>query len=98
MPSFGPVTLPLALGILYLGLISTALAMYLWNRSLALLEAGLVSLLFFAQPVVGVSLSALLLGESPGPGFWIGSALIGAGLILAALPDRRANVASRTLS
>jgi drug/metabolite transporter (DMT)-like permease len=86
----GAVTLPLVLGILYLGLISTALAMVLWNRSLALLEAGLVSLLFFAQPVVGVSLGALLLGESLGPGFWVGSGLIGGGLVLAALPGRRA--------
>jgi drug/metabolite transporter (DMT)-like permease len=41
----GPVTVPIVLGVLYLGLISTALAMYLWNRSLAILEAGLVSLL-----------------------------------------------------
>jgi drug/metabolite transporter (DMT)-like permease len=85
----GGVTLPLVLGILYLGLISTALAMYLWNRSLALLEAGLVSLLFFAQPVVGVSLSAWLLGEQLGASFWLGSVLIGAGLILAAVPGRR---------
>ncbi len=86
----GSVTLPVVLGVLYLGLISTALAMYLWNRSLALLEAGLVALLFFAQPVVGVSLGALLLGERLGPSFWLGSALIGGGLILAALPGRRA--------
>jgi drug/metabolite transporter (DMT)-like permease len=86
----GPVTLPLVLGVLYLGLVSTALAMYLWNRSLAILEAGLVALLFFAQPVVGVSLGALLLGESLSPSFWLGSVLIAAGLLLAALPGRRA--------
>ncbi|HMK07655.1 MAG TPA: DMT family transporter [Anaerolineales bacterium] len=83
----GSLSLPLLLGVLYLGLISTALAMYLWNRSLALLEAGVVSLLFFAQPVVGVSLGALLLGETLGPGFWLGAALIGAGLFLAAIPS-----------
>ena len=65
----GPVTVPMVLGVLYLGLISTALATYLWNRSLAILEAGLVSLLFFAQPVVGVGLGALLLGEQLGPAF-----------------------------
>ena len=88
-------TLPLVLGVLYLGLISTALAMYLWNRSLALLEAGLVALLFFAQPVVGVSLGALLLGESLEAGFWVGSALIGSGLILAAFPGRRATTSPR---
>jgi drug/metabolite transporter (DMT)-like permease len=93
--SAGALSLPLVLGVLYLGLISTALAMYLWNRSLALLEAGLVSLLFFAQPVVGVSMGALLLGESLGAGFWVGSALIAAGLILAAFPGRRAAAGPR---
>lgn len=76
------ITLPVILGVLYLGLISTALAMYLWNKSLALLEAGLVSILFFAQPVVGVGLGALFLGESLGLTFWIGATLIGAGLII----------------
>ena len=49
-------------GVLYLGIVSTAGAMYLWNKSLALLDAGIVSLLFFAQPVVGAGLGALLLG------------------------------------
>jgi drug/metabolite transporter (DMT)-like permease len=92
----GPITLPVVLGVLYLGLVSTALAMYLWNRSLAILEAGLVSLLFFAQPVVGVSLGAILLGESLGPSFWIGSVLIGAGLVLAAFPARRATATRQT--
>jgi drug/metabolite transporter (DMT)-like permease len=79
----------IGLGVLYLGLISTALAMYLWNRSLALLEAGLVSLLFFAQPVVGVGLGAAVLGETLTSLFWLGAALIALGLILNALPSRR---------
>lgn len=70
------------LGVLYLGLVSTALAMYLWNKSLELLEAGVVSLLFFAQPVVGVSLGAILLREPLGVHFLIGALLIGAGLLL----------------
>lgn len=78
----GPLTPLHWLGVFYLGLISTALAMYLWNKSLALLEAGVVSLLFFAQPLVGVSLGALLLGEQLGPAFWIGAALISSGLVL----------------
>ncbi len=81
--------LPIAAGILYLGIVSTALAMYLWNRSLAILEAGLVSLLFFAQPVVGVGLGTWLLGKSPGLNFWGGAALIGLGLILVSFPARR---------
>jgi drug/metabolite transporter (DMT)-like permease len=70
------------LGVLYLGLVSTALAFYLWNKSLALLEAGVVSLLFFAQPVVGVGLGATVLGESLSAGFWAGAVLIASGLLL----------------
>jgi drug/metabolite transporter (DMT)-like permease len=80
----GRVTLPVVLGVLYLGLVSTALAMYLWNKSLAILDAGLVSLLFFAQPVVGVGLGAWLLKERLSLGFWLGAILIGLGLILSA--------------
>jgi drug/metabolite transporter (DMT)-like permease len=72
------------LGILYLGIISTALAMYLWNSALARLDAGIVALLFFAQPIVGASLGVIFLGEALSTGFWVGSALISAGLLLTA--------------
>jgi drug/metabolite transporter (DMT)-like permease len=50
-------------GILFLGIISTALAMYLWNTAFAVLDAGAASLTFFAQPVVGTLLSVLFLKE-----------------------------------
>jgi len=79
---FGEITLPVIIGVLYLGLVSTALAMYLWNKSLSLLEAGLVSILFFAQPIVGVGLSAVFLGERLELAFWAGALLISAGLII----------------
>jgi drug/metabolite transporter (DMT)-like permease len=82
----GEVTPLIVAGIVYLGVISTALAMYLWNKSLQLLEAGVVSLLFFAQPVVGVGLGAVLLGESLSGAFWLGAALITVGVLLAARP------------
>jgi drug/metabolite transporter (DMT)-like permease len=85
----GSITTGVILGILYLGLVSTALAMYLWNKSLALLDASIVSLLFFAQPVVGVALSALLLREPLGLAFWIGALLITAGLLLSAYSSSR---------
>ncbi len=80
----GPITPGIIAGVLYLGIISTGLAMYLWNKSLDLLDAGLVSLLFFAQPVVGVGLGVMLLGEDLNLGFWTGAVLIGGGLLLAA--------------
>jgi len=85
----GEITSGVVAGVLYLGIISTALAMYLWNKSLALLDAGLVSLLFFAQPVVGVALGALLLHEPLGLPFWSGAALISGGLLLAAATPGR---------
>ena len=75
-------TLGLWIGVVYLGLVSTALAMYLWNHALSVLDAGLVSLLFFAQPVVGSFLGAVFLGEALGAGFWVGAMLIGGGLLL----------------
>lgn len=81
---WGRVTVPVVLGVLYLGLVSTALAMYLWNTSLATLEAGVVSILFFAQPVVGAGLGSALLKEELKPGFWVGAVLIGFGVLFAA--------------
>jgi drug/metabolite transporter (DMT)-like permease len=79
----GAITPGVAAGVLYLGVISTALAMYLWNRAFALLEAGVASLTFFAQPVVGVGLGILFLGEPVSVLFIAGGALIGLGLWLA---------------
>ena len=89
--SIGTLTLPIMLGVLYLGIIATALAMYLWNKSLDILEAGLVSLLFFAQPVVGVALGTLILDEVLNTGFWVGAGMIGLGLLIAARSDNARN-------
>jgi drug/metabolite transporter (DMT)-like permease len=75
-------------GVLYLGIISTALAMFLWNKSFELLDASVASLMFFAQPVVGVALSAWLLRDPLGVNFFIGGAMILLGVLLASLPKR----------
>jgi drug/metabolite transporter (DMT)-like permease len=69
-------------GILFLGIISTALAMYLWNTAFAVLDAGLASLTFFAQPIVGTLLSVIFLNERITPLFVIGGILIGIALII----------------
>lgn len=76
----GRIALDVVWGVLYLGIASTALAMYLWNKSLALLDASVASLLFFAQPVVGALLGRVFLREPLGPAFYIGGALILAGV------------------
>jgi drug/metabolite transporter (DMT)-like permease len=69
-------------GVLFLGIISTALAMVLWNSAFAFVDAGLVSLTFFAQPVVGTFLGWLFLGERITPLFLLGGFLIGLGLAI----------------
>ncbi len=83
----GQITLGVVLGILYLGVVSTALAMFLWNKAFADLDAGTASLTFFAQPIVGVGLGALFLHEQLSFLFLAGGVLIGIGLWLAAKED-----------
>jgi drug/metabolite transporter (DMT)-like permease len=80
MGSIGPGTVA---GILFLGIISTALAMYLWNNAFAKLEAGAASLTFFAQPFVGTLLSVIFLKEHITPLFFLGGFLIGIALLIA---------------
>ncbi|MCF6092613.1 EamA family transporter [Microaerobacter geothermalis] len=73
------------LGVLYTGIISTALAFFLWNKGFQLLEAGTAAIFFFVQPVVGALLGWLLLGEELSLKFFIGGGLIFLGVILATL-------------
>ena len=70
-------------GILFLGIISTAVAMFLWNFAFAELPAAVASLTFFAQPVVGSVLGAVFLGEKITPLFLVGGLLIAIGLVIA---------------
>lgn len=60
---WGVITPQVIWGILFLGIISTALAMYLWNFAFTKLSASQASLTFFAQPIVGVLLGWYLLHE-----------------------------------
>lgn len=78
----GEIGLGVVGGVLFLGIISTALAMVLWNTAFALVDAGLASLTFFAQPVVGTLLGWLFLGERITPLFLLGGLLIGLGLVI----------------
>ncbi len=81
--SIGAITPAILGGILFLGIVSTAIAMFLWNYAFAELPAALASLTFFAQPVVGTILGALFLGENITPLFLFGGLLIGIGLVIA---------------
>ena len=70
-------------GIAYLGVVSTAVAFYLWNKGFTMLDAATGSLFFFAQPIVGALLGWLWLGEPLGARFVLGTAAVIAGGVLA---------------
>ena len=78
----GEIGLGVVGGVLFLGVISTALAMILWNTAFAVLDASAASLTFFAQPVVGAFLGWLFLGENITSLFILGGTLIGVGLVI----------------
>jgi drug/metabolite transporter (DMT)-like permease len=78
----GEITLGILSGILFLGIISTAVAMFLWNYAFKELPATIASLTFFAQPVVGTLLGWLFLEETITPLFLMGGALIGIGILI----------------
>lgn len=69
-------------GVLYLGIVSTAGAFYLWNKGLQMVDATTGGLYFFFQPLVGTLLGWLFLGEQVGITFWIGALLIIGGVLL----------------
>lgn len=73
---------PLVAAILYLGVLSTALAWYCWYKGLEVVDAGTVAVYFFAQPIIGVALGAAILGESVGREFVIGGILMVIGIYL----------------
>ncbi len=78
----GPFGAGIVAGILFLGIVSTAGAMFLWNYAFAVLPASTASLTFFAQPVVGALLGWATLGERITPLFLVGGACIAAAIFL----------------
>lgn len=73
---------PAILSLLYMGVICTGGAYYLWNKSLSLLDASTCSAFYPVQPLVSAGLGMLFLGEKTGMGFWIGALLIVAGIFV----------------
>ena len=73
----------LYLGIAYIGFVSTAIAMYLWNYGFTQMPAATAGLFLFVQPIVGTALGAVALGERLSPWLWPGAVLIMAGVVLA---------------
>lgn len=79
---FSEVTAAIGWGVVYIGLVSTAGAFYLWNLGLAWTKEGTDSVYFFFQPIVGSLMGWMLLGEQLTLSFWLGGffVLIGIGL------------------
>ncbi|WP_348533090.1 DMT family transporter [Haloarcula marina] len=77
-----PVTLPIVGAVLYLAVLSTAVAWFCWYKGLEYADASAVAVFFFAQPVVGILLGALFLDERVGFGLVGGGALLTAGVFL----------------
>jgi len=80
--SIGPIDGGIVAGVLFLGIISTALAMLLWNYAFQKLPASTAGLTFFAQPVTGTLLGTIFLGETPGILFFAGAILIAGALVV----------------
>lgn len=70
------------IALLYITVISTTIAFYLWNRGFELVDASKGAVFFFVQPVVGGILGWSLLGESLGVNFLYGALFIAAGVLV----------------
>ena len=85
------------MGVLYIGMVSTAGAFYLWNKGFELMQAGSGAGFFFIQPIVGGLLGWLLLHEHLGIGYFIGAFFIFAGVALSTIqPANEATEARNT--
>ncbi|RII09202.1 putative DMT superfamily transporter inner membrane protein [Streptomyces sp. YIM 130001] len=70
------VTTGTGLPLLYVGVCSSALAFFAWNRAIAVIGAARAGLVYYLQPVCVALLSAVLLAETTGPLQWLCMALI----------------------
>ncbi|RAL26965.1 DMT family transporter [Thermoflavimicrobium daqui] len=77
------------LGILYLGIVATAGAFFLWNKGLELMDASIGSLFFFFQPVVGAFLGWFVLHEELNSNFFMGGFFILMGVLVVTIQPRR---------
>lgn len=72
----------LGLAIVYLAIPGTVFAWVLWFRLLKYVPASTASAFIFTVPLIGVVLSALLLGEPITLQFALGAALVSAGIVI----------------
>ncbi len=92
----GALTPGIVLGILYLGVVSTAIAFALWVYGVSRAGSVLSGIAFFAQPLVGSLLGAALLGEHLGVGFGIAAVLLFIAALLARPESTRDEITLET--
>lgn len=73
------------LSLIYIGVVCTALAHFLWNKSLSMIEAGACSLFYPVQPMMSVFLGWIFLGEDINVNFVIGAILIIGGVVFSVI-------------
>jgi drug/metabolite transporter (DMT)-like permease len=81
--------LPALAWVVLLALLASALATVAWNRALREVSAGTMAIFVFVQPVVGLAVGVLGLGEPVTAPSLLGAALITIGVALAALRGER---------
>jgi drug/metabolite transporter (DMT)-like permease len=77
------------LSLIYMGLICTALAHVLWNKSLSILEASTCSLFYPVQPMVAGLLGWMFLREDININFIVGAVLIIGGVLTSIVNKRK---------
>lgn len=89
--NYEPITNNLSahLGVLYMALLSGALAYFLFQKAQKSIETSEANTFLFLQPVVATPLAYLWLGENVSPTFIVGSVIIGLGVILSNLKFKR---------
>ncbi|VEF49547.1 transporter, EamA family [Bacillus freudenreichii] len=79
------------LSLLYLGIVATALAFFLWNKGMQNVEAGVGSIFTFFNVIVGGFLGWLFLNETLNWNFYVGSFLVLIATVLILYKDKRPN-------
>ncbi|MFC8919839.1 DMT family transporter [Streptomyces sp. NPDC047821] len=74
--------------LVYVGVFSSALAFFAWNKAIALIGAARAGVVYYLQPVCVALLSWLLIDESTGPSHLLCMALILGGVALGAARSR----------
>ena len=82
-------------GLVYLGVVPTALAFSTWAYALARMDAGRLGVTTYLVPPITIALSAVLLGEVPPALALVGGAVCLAGVALSRRRDRGPQMPTR---